>query len=331
MSRAPRPQGGWLDTTSTQMLSLPFAQAVVRRLARSRRLVLLYHRVVAHSEASISVVPTITVDEFAAQLDVISRMARIVPLGEPLENGPTVSVTFDDDASEHAGPLLDLLVEREIEATFFLSGRWLHGRGPYWWEILEAHLNTDGLAVVAGRLAAALDKADAQLASRIAAAHDPATLAGRIAGTVAVEAITDGACGTVPIDRKPMDSRDAARLSAAGMTVGFHTLDHHVLTRLNDDELARALTQGRDDLAKAVESFVPMLAYPHGRAGRREAAAAAAAGFSAAYTTAQRPVGARTNPMLRGRWEPVGWSPSQLGPAMRQRLVRRAIGVERDW
>jgi hypothetical protein len=45
------------------------------------------------------------------------------------------------------------------------------------------------------------------------------------------------------------------------------------------------------------------LAYPHGRADRRVAEHARTAGYRAAFATGGRPVGARSDPFLLGRWE----------------------------
>ena len=53
---------------------------------------------------------------------------------------PAVAVTFDDDLPSHAEHALPVLRELGVPATFFLSGRALHGLGAYWFQHLEALL-----------------------------------------------------------------------------------------------------------------------------------------------------------------------------------------------
>ena len=67
-------------------------------------------------------------------------------------------------------------------------------------------------------------------------------------------------------------------LARAGFEIGFHTRDHRPLPELTDDELARALVDGRAALEEAAGRRLRVLAYPHGSADERVAAAARSAG-----------------------------------------------------
>lgn len=88
---------------------------------------------------------------------------------------------------------------------------------------------------------------------------------------------------------------DAEALAAAGWEIGFHTRRHDLLTALGEDALRAAID--RPERARS-------LAYPHGKAASREAAAARAAGYEAAYTGAPVALTARTDPQLIGRLQP---------------------------
>jgi peptidoglycan/xylan/chitin deacetylase (PgdA/CDA1 family) len=81
------------------------------------------------------------------------------------------------------------------------------------------------------------------------------------------------------------DWEELAAAAAAGVAVGSHTRTHAVLPGADGqsriDELAGSLT----DLRSRVGEPLPVLAYPYGREDAATRAAAAAAGYAAAYTT----------------------------------------------
>ena len=73
------------------------------------------------------------------------------------------------------------------------------------------------------------------------------------------------------------------------------------MTLLGDEALARALREGRERLETLAGRRLDAIAYPHGRADGRVAAAAASAGFEIGYTTAGTVVRAGDQPLLLGR------------------------------
>ena len=76
---------------------------------------------------------------------------------------------------------------------------------------------------------------------------------------------------------------DLELLREAGWEVGSHTATHPLLPDLDDAELARELVASRAMIEKRLGSCTT-LAYPYGRADDRTAAAAARAGYLAAFT-----------------------------------------------
>src|SRR4029453_12214340 len=72
----------------------------------------------------------------------------------------------------------------------------------------------------------------------------------------------------------PLTRSRVGELARAGFEIGFHTRDHRPLPELTDDELARALEDGRAALEEATGHRLHVLAYPHGSADERAAAAA---------------------------------------------------------
>jgi peptidoglycan/xylan/chitin deacetylase (PgdA/CDA1 family) len=103
--------------------------------------------------------------------------------------------------------------------------------------------------------------------------------------------------------RRRLDSAGIASLVADGFEVAFHTPRHYALPTLDDDRLARELSDGRDILEDIVGRPVTMIAYPHGTADARVARAARTAGYELGFTTRQARVDVRTNPLLVPRTE----------------------------
>lgn len=74
-------------------------------------------------------------------------------------------------------------------------------------------------------------------------------------------------------------------LECAGVAIGSHARHHRRLVGLEPEELAGELDGSRSDLEREVASPASVLAYPHGAHDHRVRAAAADAGFHAAFTT----------------------------------------------
>ena len=101
-----------------------------------------------------------------------------------------------------------------------------------------------------------------------------------------------------------LGSAEIAALADAGMAIGFHTLQHPLLSRLSDSALDEALVRGRSELEVAAGRPIRLFAYPHGKADPRAVARAPrcrfhrglhgspAAGSSGGRPISPRPVGA---------------------------------------
>src|SRR5262245_28797218 len=136
---------------ATLLVSATPVNSALRAAARLRRraLVLIYHRVGPPLPADCEVVPSVPVDVFKMHLHALRELVDLVPLDRIVSAGPetgslgsgsrpAVALTFDDDLPSHVQYALPVLRELGVPATFFLSGRALHGLGPYWFQSLEA-------------------------------------------------------------------------------------------------------------------------------------------------------------------------------------------------
>jgi peptidoglycan/xylan/chitin deacetylase (PgdA/CDA1 family) len=302
-------------TLAKRLLTVPACRAAAVRAAGLRRhdLVLVYHRVVERAaDAPWRVAPAVTADVLHEQLRVLASLGEVVPLEALLLPGgrrPRFAVTFDDDYTEHLRHALPVLQALGVPGTFFLGGRRLAGPGSYWWLALEEVLQEEGP-----------DRAARMLGASSSA---PADLALLCEGSAAArEAVCTRA--VVPDDALLDGSGIAALASGGGVTVGFHTAAHPVMTRLDDAALDDAVTAGRERLERLLGRGLSLFAYPHGRAGAREAEAVRRAGFRAAWVGRPRPATRADPPYLRGRWEAGALAAGAFGANVAVRLHRAA-------
>src|SRR2546421_10258306 len=81
-----------------------------------------------------------------------------------------------------------------------------------------------------------------------------------------------------------LDRIQVLEMREAGITFGSHSLAHHDLTLLGEDECERDLRESRELLEDLLGHPVRWLAYPRGRHNERVRRAASRAGFTHAFT-----------------------------------------------
>jgi peptidoglycan/xylan/chitin deacetylase (PgdA/CDA1 family) len=295
----------------TALLGQRSIATVGGRLAarRGHALALVYHRVRPQPIREHEVVPCVPVELFRCHVEALLAMGDIVPVDELIidrrSRRPRFALTFDDDYATHFRHVLPVLRGLGVPATFFLSGRALHGLGPYWWEVLEAWMRQDG----PGRVARVLDIPRPEPQAIAAACEEDPARQHRLEA--------DGAD-----TGDQLRPREIAALAAAGMTIGFHTVTHPVLPRLAPQDRHRVLTDGRERLQDLTGQRLAVLAYPHGRADAVTAADARAVGYDSAWTGAGRAVSRQSDRWLLGRWEAGAIDATVLRARALARLLR---------
>lgn len=284
---------------------------LARRLERRLRLsgvvrgaALVFHAVAPRAgDTEVEIEPAVATRSLDAAVGHLARRYLLVRAADlpsaahsrtPGEPVP-IAVTFDDDLAshaEHAAPVLD---RHGAVATAFLCG----ARSPFWWQLLQiavddGAISATGLPAVPSDLVEpALDRRPGGI-RRLAKAIEDLAPADR-------ETVTEALAHAVPKPPPMLGADGAAALAAAGWEIGFHTPKHHLLTALDDESLRVALDPRP---LEPVGTLPRTLAYPHGKAGPREADAARRAGYLAAYTGQAFALTERTDDHLIGRLQP---------------------------
>lgn len=298
---------------ATSILRLPAARRRALQIGAQRAVsfVLVYHRVSPEGPSPHEVVPSLSSARFEEQIRALLDLGDVVPASEILQapasgyGRPRFAITFDDDHVCHVRHVLPILSRLGVTATFFLSGRTLHDLPHYWWTLVEEAVRVEGLARTCERLGLS--------------GTTPAEVASQLESTTDVERLT----ALLPVLREPvMSAEDIRTLAQAGMTIGFHTLHHQMLTTLSGIALEDAVTRGRQELAEAAGQPVDLIAYPYGRSNRAIAGASQRAGFRAGFASGGHPNTHHSDSHQLGRWDPQQLPASDFAPAVTLRLLR---------
>jgi peptidoglycan/xylan/chitin deacetylase (PgdA/CDA1 family) len=234
-----------------------------------------------------------------------------------------VAITFDDDARSHTEIAAPLLEAAGVRATFYLTGNALDGPGGHWCEELQV-LWRDGDRAAREHLADV-----AAGGARPLSPDEDVKAVGRAVEMLAPErhdAVTAELrtrVGRRELMVPGLEEPQIRRLADAGHEIGFHTRRHYRLTGLDDERLADAMTEGRDLLAQAAGAPLRTIAYPHGRADRRVAAAARGAGFTLGFTSDAGRYRPGRDEMRVGRYWPSYESAAHFAVEVAQLLADR--------
>jgi peptidoglycan/xylan/chitin deacetylase (PgdA/CDA1 family) len=270
-----------------------------------------YHRVVEDFAAEAPhTVPAmlISVGMLERHLDWLGRRFRLISLdelashletGEPFDR-PVAAVTFDDgyrDVYDYAFPLLR---RKGIPAAVFVvtdlvgtSSVHIHDKLYLLLARAFARGRSTADAVVPPLLDLGVPPAKVETIRRAA---PTATAVARVLldelPQAVITAVIDRLQDAIDLDERALRGLDVltwemlAEMHAAGMTIGSHTRTHALLTNESGPKVLEEIAGSRLDLATRLGITVDHFAYPSGQYnGSIVAAAVAASGYRAAYTT----------------------------------------------
>jgi peptidoglycan/xylan/chitin deacetylase (PgdA/CDA1 family) len=281
----------------------PYERALIRSAAavlagRGRRaplLVLIYHRVLAEPDPMLPDEPDAR--KFASEIDLVASCFHPLPLLEAarrLHDGTlpprAVCVTFDDGYANNCTIAEPLLAERGVPATVFVAPGFLDGGRMFNDTIIEtvrrAPARLDLRPLGLGEHALGDATARRALVDELLK-HlkylEPTERTRRI------QEITD-ACGASLPDDLMMTRGQVRQLRGRGVEIGAHTMDHPILTSVDDATARAQILASRRVLEEITGAPVATFAYPNGKPVRdfdgRHVAMVREAGFEVALTTA---------------------------------------------
>jgi len=266
-------------------LELTRAGAAARRLGRWRGvLVLNYHRVGDWSDDRWdSELWSASAEQLDEQLATLARETEVVPIDAiPAaiggSRGRRVAITFDDGYRDNHDVALPLLRAHGLVATFFVATGFIDRPRAPWWDEIAWIVRTSprgGIPAV-GPVGEPIGWPDARARSA-AIARLVAAAKTLPAGSVEpyLAALASGA-GSERCDHGLWSERwmtwDMVRaLRDAGMSIGGHTVDHPVLTRLGPDAQRAEIDGCARRLAEELGAPMTRFSYPVGTPGSFDA------------------------------------------------------------
>lgn len=273
------------------------SMAVLDRFGPARLSVLIFHRVTPEPD------PLYPHEMHAVRFDAlmghVSRMFQVLTIGQAhaqwrvggLPQG-ALCITFDDGYADNAEVALPILRRHGLAATFFVATGYLDG-GRMWNDtVIETLRACDRREIDLTALGLGTCRLGDEAARRAAIdAVLPVIKYMPLDKRQVALASLKAACGApdLPTDLM-MRSEQVRELHRAGMEIGGHTVNHPILTELDDAAARREIQDGRAALQQLTGAPVSVFAYPNGRPhrdyDRRHVDMVREAGFECAVSTA---------------------------------------------
>lgn len=312
-----------VNYTTTRILPHMLAVDAGRRLS-----ILVYHRVLPHTDALRPGIPDVAT--FNWQMELLARHFQPLSLDEALlrlkqDNLPAraVCVTFDDGYADNLIHALPVLQRWRIPATVYVSSGFLDG-GRMWNDsVIDSFSHcTQGTVSLLDLGFESLDISSVE--KRRQACYDVIARIKHLPPEQRLEEVRSiwSALGSPSLaDDLMLTRQQLQELSAAGVEIGNHTVSHPVLSAVDDDTVLQELQGSSQDLEAVIQKAVRHFAYPNGIPEQdfeaRHRQMIKELGFVSAVTTQWGVSGAMTD-----RWSLPRFTPWDQTP---QRFAARLI------
>ena len=238
-----------------------------------KTIVLKYHRVLP----AVDPLQPGEIDEdgFRAHLTVLARLFNVLTIGEAVERirdgklpSRAVCLTFDDGYADNHDIALPLLEEYGLKATFFVATGYLDG-GMMWNDrVIEAIRQCQDETLEAdefGRLSLSSNSERLNAIKTVLGAFKYLEATHRES---AVQEFCELA-GFYPEakDSPMMKSEQVKAMADAGMEIGGHTVNHPILSRIDDQLAEQEIVNGKQELEALLGAQLVSFAYPNGAPG----------------------------------------------------------------
>lgn len=281
--------------------------------------ILIFHRVLQVRDPLRPGEPS--VQDFERFISYLSRNFNVLPLCEAVallreERLPrrSCSITFDDGYADNLANALPILEKYHLPATVFIATGYLDGGRMFNDDVIDAIAQTRGQSLdLHGLDLGVRDVATAQgkqlaidaILQRLKC--QPPEQRSKVVATLLE--LTE--CDTLPNDIM-LTSEQVFELSSRGIEIGGHTVNHPILTSLEDDMAYSEIAVGKQNLEKIIGKPVRSFAYPNGKPHQdyaaRHVAMVKELGFDLAVSTAHGVGSSKCDMHQLPRFTPWGYS-----------------------
>ena len=299
---------------------------------RGRLSILIYHRARAAPDPIFC--DEIDAGTFEKHMALLAAEFNVLPLGEAcarLARGAlparAACITFDDGYADNEQTALPILKRLGLPATFFVSTGFSDGGIMFNDGVIEAvrlaPAGTHDLSRLnLGRYSlgdhtsrrAAIDALLAQIKYRTVRERN-----------ALVEELAEVMQTTLP-NNLMMVATQIKRLHDEGMEIGGHTVNHPILSVLDEQQARAEIIGGKRRLEEITGTPVTLFAYPNGKPGRdygpRDMELVRRAGFTAAVSTTAGAANRASDLFQLPRFAPWDKSPRRFGLRLLANCVR---------
>jgi peptidoglycan/xylan/chitin deacetylase (PgdA/CDA1 family) len=290
---------------------------------RGRLIILIYHRVLAAPDSVLhDEIDAATFEQHAALL---RSEFNVLPLGEAcarLARGSlparAACITFDDGYSDNEQIALPILKRLGLPATFFVSTGFSDGGIMFNDGVIEAVRRAPTGTYDLSSLSLGSHRLDDSTSRRAAIDGLIGQLMYRPVGErrALVARLSAAMRSTLPADLM-MRPAQIKRLHDEGMEIGGHTINHPILTTIDEDHARAEIVGGKRRLEEITGAPVTLFAYPNGKPGRdyslRDVGLVRDAGFVAAVSTLSGVANRSSDLFQLPRFGPWDRNPRRLG------------------
>jgi peptidoglycan/xylan/chitin deacetylase (PgdA/CDA1 family) len=299
---------------------------------RARLSTFIFHRVQPHSDPLFPGEPD--AEAFERTMQWVRSWFNVLPAQEALSRlragtlpERALCITFDDGYADNASVALPILSRLSLPATFFIATGFLDG-GRMWNDsIIEAirRCRADRLDL------SEMDLGVHSLSSVVERRAAIATLLPQLKYCIPEErerrvAAVVARSGSSMPTKLMMTSDDVRLLQRSGMTIGAHTHNHPILTRIDCADAKEDIRLGAERLEAITGQRVALFAYPNGQPGNdyrhEHVALVKELGFAGAFSTAWGTARIDTDPFQIPRFTPWGGTASKFAVRLAQNLLR---------
>lgn len=288
---------------------------LLRRRDPARLLVVCYHGICPDDSAERHWL-LVRRGTFVRQLDYLRSHFRILPLDDALVElfagdleEPTAAITFDDGYRNNHSVAWAELRSRRIPATIFLATGLISTSSSLWTTTLEYAVRGSAQPVLDLREWSGPCLSLSSPALRSAAGHLAKEYLKNLPVTTRREMLETILArlgpSAVPAEFRFMTWDDVHEMGNGGLIrFGAHTVNHEILSRLDDAALDREVRESVSRVAALGPAASGVFAFPNGRRedfDDRALEALAGAGVSAAVTTIPGTNSPRSRPMMLRR------------------------------